>query len=68
MPDAWLDMQGNLAAHLAPGRRLGTMRIKDWAVTDLPQPLSPITPSERPSKIWKLTPSTALTVPSCRKK
>src|SRR5215204_2472198 len=35
---------------------------------DLPQPLSPTTPSTSPRRIVKLTPSTARTVPSSRGK
>ena len=40
----------------------------DIAVMLLPQPDSPTTPSVLPSSIAKLTPSTALTVPSWVKK
>ena len=39
-------------------------RMTDRAVTDLPQPDSPTTPSVWARPMSKLTPSTALTVPS----
>jgi hypothetical protein len=39
-------------------------RITERLVTDLPEPDSPTTPSVSPLSRWKLTPSTALTVPS----
>ena len=45
---------------------LGTMRIIDCAVTLLPQPLSPMTPSVPFSATEKLTPSTAFRTPSSR--
>ena len=47
---------------IRPGR--STMRRIDLAVMLLPQPLSPTIPSVAPGAISKLTPSTALTVPS----
>src|SRR3990172_5039433 len=37
-------------------------------VVDLPQPLSPTSPSVSPRWTWKLTPSTALTAPTCRER
>ncbi len=42
----------------------GTSRMIDSAVTDLPQPLSPTTPSVSPRASESDTPSTALTTPS----
>jgi hypothetical protein len=44
------------------------MRRMDWAVTLLPQPLSPTMPSVWPGYTSKVVPSTALTVPSSWKK
>ena len=44
------------------------MRRMDWAVTLLPQPLSPTMPRVFPAWTSKLAPSTALTVPSSGKK
>src|SRR2546429_99251 len=40
------------------------MRIIESAVIDLPQPLSPTSPSSSPRSRWKLIPSTAHTNPS----
>src|SRR5689334_20056260 len=40
------------------------MRRMDWAVTVLPQPLSPTTPSTSPRRTVRLTPSTARMNPS----
>src|SRR5215475_9951842 len=42
------------------GGSASSLRI-EYAVTDLPQPLSPARPTVSPSKIEKLTPSTELT-------
>src|SRR5262249_31801902 len=42
----------------------GTRPMMLWAVTLLPQPLSPTTPRVRPAKSVKLTPSTARNSPS----
>jgi len=42
----------------------GTSRMTDSAVTDLPHPLSPTTPSVSPRSSVSDTPSTALTMPS----
>ena len=47
---------------MSPGGS-GTSRKHDIAVTDLPQPDSPTTPSVRLSWILKLTPSTARATP-----
>jgi hypothetical protein len=41
-----------------------TKRMMDSAVIDLPQPLSPTSPSSSPRSSWKLTPCTAHTNPS----
>ena len=49
-------------ATIRPGG--GTMRRMLWAVTLLPQPLSPMMPSVRLAPTWRLTPSTALSTPS----
>src|SRR5690606_14083382 len=43
---------------------VGMRRITDRLVTDLPEPDSPTTARVSPRSRWKLTPSTALTVPS----
>ena len=43
---------------------LGKRPISDIIVTDLPEPLSPTTPSSSPGPIEKLTPLTACTAPS----
>ena len=43
---------------------LGSSPISDIIVTDLPEPLSPTTPSSSPGPIEKLTPLTAWTAPS----
>ena len=43
---------------------LGSSPISDIIVTDLPEPLSPTTPSSSPGAIEKLTPLTAWTAPS----
>ena len=43
---------------------LGSSPISDIIVTDLPDPLSPTTPSSSPGAIAKLTPLTAWTAPS----
>ena len=51
---------------ILPGRPM--RRMIDSAVMLLPQPDSPTTPSVLPSSIAKLTPSTALTMPSWVKK
>src|ERR1043165_9543633 len=40
------------------------MRRMEWAVMDLPQPLSPTTPNTSPRRMVRSTPSTARTVPS----
>src|SRR5215207_8656737 len=42
----------------------GIIRRTECAVMDLPQPLSPTTPSTSPRRMVRLTPSTARTVPS----
>src|SRR6476660_1795025 len=44
------------------------MRRMDWAVTVLPQPLSPTTPNTSPRRTVRLTPSTARMNPSSRGK
>ena len=43
---------------------VGIRRITDRLVTDFPEPDSPTTARVSPRSRWKLTPSTALTVPS----
>ena len=45
-----------------------TIRKMDWAVTLLPQPLSPTMPNVLPGYASNVAPSTALTVPSSWKK
>ena len=42
--------------------------MSDSDVTDLPQPLSPTTPTVEPAGMEKLTPLTAFTVPASEKK
>ena len=49
------------------GGTVRSLRI-EYAVTDLPQPLSPTSPSVSPLAISRLTPSTALTTPSSVRK
>ena len=58
--------QHHAPSTIRPGARMS--RIIDIAVMLLPQPDSPTTPSVLPSRISNVTPSTALTVPSCVKK
>ena len=55
-------VQDDFASTIRPGQ--GTTPRMDSAITDLPQPLSPTTPRDRPLSTARLTPSTALTVPS----
>ena len=45
-----------------------TRRISESEVTDLPQPLSPTTPTVEPAGTENVTPFTALTVPASEKK
>ena len=52
------------AARDDAARAGGTSRMIDSAVTDLPHPLSPTTPSVSPRSSDSDTPSTALTTPS----
>jgi hypothetical protein len=61
--DQVLALEEHLAAAMRPGGT-GISRITERLVTDLPEPDSPTTPSVSPLSRWKLTPSTALTVPS----